>query len=130
MKNCNQILLVTSHKDAEQIELVLNKNNLANSVVHKTNSQEAIEYLKQEQNTLPCCILLDINLPQMDAFKFVKTLKADPALKQLPIIALISSETNGDVVQSVGLDITGFIQKPFAFKQFTELIKKLGLPGF
>ncbi|MBN2180677.1 MAG: response regulator [Sedimentisphaerales bacterium] len=128
MNNYKPILLIENNReDAKFIELALNDLHVINNLEHKINIDEAYEYLRDKNKPKPCVILLDLNMPNMSALEFIKTLKTDQTLKQLPIIALISSETNIDITQISELDIAGHILKPFDYKQFIEAIKALNI---
>jgi len=131
MNSSKPILLIENNEDdAKDIKTALNDIHIINVMVHKTNIDEAYEHLRDEQKPKPCIILLDLNLPRMGAFEFVKTLKADHILKRIPIIVLMSSETNGEVAQSSGLDVAGYISKPFDYKQFIETMRDLNVQWY
>lgn len=71
------------------------------NLVKVDNGQEAWDFLqevKRSQDPLEnhvCCVVTDIEMPQMDGLHLTKLIKEDPALKQLPVIlfsSLISEE--------------------------------------
>jgi CheY-like chemotaxis protein len=128
MNSFKPILLIENNDDdAKDIETALNDIHVTNVLERRSNIDEAYEYLRDEHKPKPCVILLDLNMPRMGAFEFIKTLKADHILKRLLIVALLSSETNGDVARSSGLDIEGYILKPFDYRQFIEVMKTLNI---
>jgi CheY-like chemotaxis protein len=128
MRSFKPILLIENNDDdAKDIETALNDIHVTNVLERRSNIDEAYEYLRDEHKPKPCVILLDLNMPRMGAFEFIKTLKADHILKRLLIVALLSSETNGDVARSSGLDIEGYILKPFDYRQFIEVMKTLNI---
>lgn len=128
MNSSKPILLIDNNEgNSKDIKTILNEIHVTNALVLKTNIDEAYEYLRDEQQPKPCVVLLDMNLPRMGAFEFIKTLKADQILKRIPIIVLTSSETNGEVAQSSGLDIADHISKPFDYKQFIEAMRGLDI---
>ncbi len=128
MNSLKPILLIENNDDdAKDIETNINDIHVTNVLERRSNIDEAYEYLRDEQNPKPCVILLDLNMPRMGAFEFIKTLKTDHILKRIPIVILMSSETNGDVARSSGLDIAGYILKPFDYRQFIETMKTLNI---
>jgi CheY-like chemotaxis protein len=128
MNSSKPILLIENNNDdVKDIETALNDIHVTNILERRSNIDDAYEYLRDERKPKPCIILLDLNLPRMGAFEFIKTLKADHILKRLPIIVLMSSESNGDVARSSGPDIAGYILKPFDYRQFIETTKKLNI---
>jgi CheY-like chemotaxis protein len=124
MNSSKPILLIEHNENnAKDTKKVLDDIHVTNALEHKSNIDEAYEYLRDEKKPKPCVVLLDLNMPRMGAFEFIKTIKADHLLKRIPIIVLLSCETNGEVAQSSGLDIAGYITKPFDYKQFIEVVK-------
>lgn len=86
MESNKRILLV---EDDEVIlsllkELLERKNY---AVACATNGQEALAYLRSAA-ALPAVILLDLMMPVMDGFEFMKEQSADEYLKQIPVIAM------------------------------------------
>jgi CheY-like chemotaxis protein len=128
MSKCKPILLIEDNdKEVEEIETALNDVHILNKLECKINVDEAYEFLRDEHKPKPCVILLDLNMPRMGAFEFINTLKADHLLKQIPIVVLMSSESNGDVARNSGLDIDGYILKPFDYKQFIEAMRAINI---
>lgn len=113
--------------DAMIIQRALNELKVANKLVRKVNGEDALEYLKGEGNQKPCVILLDLNMPRMNGFEFLKNVKADDALKKIPVVVLTISEEYEDVVESFGLGAAGYIVKAIDYKRFVEAIRTLDM---
>jgi two-component system, response regulator len=77
--------------------------------------------------TQPGLILLDINLPKMNGVEVLKALKADPALRYIPVVMLTVSKRDEDIVKSYNNGCNSFIQKPVQFESFVETVKNIGL---
>jgi len=63
------------------------------------NGLEAINYLiatVQSGGTLPCVIVLDLNMPFMDGRETFEKLKADPVLTKVPVVILTTSPSPHD----------------------------------
>ena len=128
MLSSSQILLIENNDDdAKIVELTLRDVRITNTLVHKVDVESALEYLRDKNQPKPCIILLNLNLPQMQTFEFMKAFKADDAMKKIPIIALISSENDRIVAESFKLDIAGFIEKPVDYKKFIEVARALDI---
>lgn len=82
------------------------------------NGLDALEVLKRMK---PAAIILDIMMPVMNGFEFMKEIKEDTALKEIPVIVLsaLPSINNQEKVLSMGA--YDYILKPF---KSSELIKK------
>jgi two-component system phosphate regulon response regulator PhoB len=61
-------------------------------------------------------ILLDLMLPGMDGFAFIRKLKKDPALSAVPIIIASAKDDDADVVAGLELGAEDYIVKPFSLK--------------
>ena len=100
---------------------------VSNPLAHATNGEEAVEYLTDENNSLPCVILLDLNMPKMNGIEFIKVIKANDTLKKLPIIVLTTSNEERDIIESFKLSAAGYIVKPVDYKKFVEAIRTIDL---
>ena len=93
MTNSKPILLIEDDKiHAMTVKRAMNDLKVTNELIHKVNGAEAMEYLKNESNRVPCVILLDLNMPKMNGIEFLKIAKADEQLMQIPIIVLTTSK--------------------------------------
>lgn len=128
MISSSQILLIENNDDdAKVVELTLRNVRITNELVRKVDVESALEYLRCKKQDKPCLILMDMNLPQMQIFEFMKVFKADHSIDKIPIIALISSENDKIVAESFDLDIAGFIEKPVDYKKFIEAVRALDI---
>jgi len=74
------------------------------------------------RDQLPDLVLMDIQLPGMDGLQAAALLKADPATRTIPIIALTALAMKGDEerIRAAGCD--GYIAKPLAYKNVLAVI--------
>ena len=73
----------------------------------------------------PGLILLDLNMPRKDGREALKEIKSDPALRQIPIVVLTTSQAEEDIFRSYDLGANSFISKPVTFDGLVEAIKDL-----
>jgi two-component system cell cycle response regulator DivK len=62
----------------------------------------------------PDLILMDIQLPGMDGYEATRRIKADPALRHIPIIAVTSYALSGDDAQALAAGCDAYVAKPFS----------------
>lgn len=74
----------------------------------------------------PGLILLDLNRPRKDGREALKEIKSDPALRQIPLVVLTTSQAEEDIFRSYDLGANSFISKPVTFNGLVEAIKDLG----
>ena len=90
------------------------------------NGQVALEDLKSRLNLnqiLPNLILLDINMPVMDAWEFLDSLTEIEKAKQIPVILLTSSVDPNDTEKSKKYtQIRGYYSKPLTKERLNEIL--------
>jgi two-component system, cell cycle response regulator DivK len=63
---------------------------------------------------VPDLILMDIQLPGLDGYDATRRIKANPALRHIPIIAVTSYALSGDDVKAFEAGCDGYVSKPFS----------------
>ena len=134
MKALRPILLVEDNlKDIELTLAALRENKLVNDLVVARHGGEALDYLfrwgKFENWPAgdPLVAFLDLKMPKVDGLEVLRQMKADEALKVIPVIMLTSSKEEVDLVKSYRLGVNAYVVKPVGFEQFVEAIKQLGM---
>lgn len=124
-----EILLIEDNLDDAELAIrALKKKNLANNLLHISDSEEALEYLFGENNNkYPKLILLDLKMPKIDGIQVLKRIKSDPEKKVIPVVMLTSSKEEKDVVESYNLGVNAYIVKPVQFDKFIEVVDQLGM---
>ena len=128
------ILLVEDDKrDLELTLIALERSQLANEVVILRDGAQALEYLKREgahadrDEGNPAVILLDLTQPKVTGLEVLEAVRADPALRSIPVVMLTSSQEETDVLKSYELGVNAYVVKPVAFDRFVSAIADLGV---
>ena len=128
MQGLKPILLVEDDSvDVMTIKRALQELNVTNELVHTADGEQALAYLRNDGNERPCVIFLDLNMPKMNGFEFLKIAKADSLLKRIPIVVLTTSDNERDIVESFDLGVAGYMLKPADYKKFVESIRTINL---
>ena len=123
MQNLKPILLIEDDEvDVMTVKRALRDLKVTNQLVSIGDGEEAIEYLRTESAAKPCIILLDLNMPKMDGGEFLKALKADKALKKIPVVILTTSNSDRDVIESFDCGAAGYMVKSVDYEKFMETI--------
>ena len=69
------------------------------------------------QNEKPDLILLDINMPEMNGYEVCKQLKADEALKEIPVLFISALGETIDKVKAFSVGGVDYVTKPFQFEE-------------
>ena len=76
-----------------------------------------------EQN--PALILMDIQLPGMNGIEALKRLRADPATRGIPVIAVTASAMTQDRHQIMAAGFDGYQSKPISVKGFLQAVREM-----
>ena len=93
--------------------------------VYKTRSgREALEYLL---NSKPAAIILDIVMPDMDGYSFLRSIKSDPEMKDIPVIISSgkSKMKNYYELEDEKYKPDAFLIKPYKMEVLIETVKKV-----
>jgi chemotaxis family two-component system response regulator Rcp1 len=90
---------------------------------------EALAYLRNEGKYAdaprPDLILLDLNLPRKSGHEVLTEVKADPALRSIPVVVLTTSGLLEDVSRCYDHYANVYVTKPVDFEQFTQVVKQI-----
>lgn len=81
--------------------------------------------LDMARSSSPELILLDMNLPEIDGWEVARQLKADPATRGVPIIALTAHAMVGDREKALGAGCDDYHTKPVELLQLLTQIEAL-----
>ena len=111
----------------------LDESRLANDLRFVEDGEELLDYLyrrgryaDQRSAPRPGVILLDLNMPRKDGREALKEIKADPDLRQIPVVVLTTSKAEEDIYRTYDLGVNSFITKPVMFESLVEVMKTLG----
>jgi two-component system, cell cycle response regulator DivK len=86
---------------------------------------DAEEALRVLESYRPRLILMDIQLPGMDGLQLTRRLKADPATRDILIIAVTAYAMKGDDQKTVEAGCDGYVTKPIDTRTLPDLIRKM-----
>lgn len=114
---------------AEGVERSLRKHSLDLPLVWAENGQVALEILRGEHPSKSVdngvIILLDLNMPRMNGFEFLRELRADPRLQQDVVFVLTTSDSEQDRTRAYHSNIAGYMVKSAVGPQFAKLTRLL-----
>ena len=118
MSKC--ILLVEDQEDIMQI-LRDTLNSADYETVEAKNGEEALAAVAARR---PDLILMDIQLPVMDGYEATRRIKADSALRSIPIIAVTSYALSGDEEKARAAGCDDFVPKPYSPRQLLAKVRQ------
>jgi CheY-like chemotaxis protein len=125
-QDSGSILLIEDDEvDIMIIRRALKELKINHEVVYCGNGEEALKYLQGCINAPPFLILLDLNMPKMNGFEFLRVAKSEECLKRIPIIVLTTSKSRENISECFALGATGYIVKPVSYEKFVEALRTL-----
>lgn len=91
-------------------------------VVAASNGEEAVNLAQQER---PDLILMDVRMPRMTGYEACAAIKADPALKDIPVMFLSAKGQESEIQAGLSAGATEYLLKPFAPDQLTARIQTI-----
>ena len=115
-----RILIVEDHEDARRIlRDMLETTDY--ELVEAENGEQALAAVARQR---PDLILMDIQLPILDGYEATRRIKADPALRSIPIIAVTSYALSGDEAKARAAGCDDFIPKPYSPRQLLAKVRQ------
>ncbi|MCG3146750.1 MAG: Response regulator rcp1 [Verrucomicrobiae bacterium] len=130
MRKPFEILLVEDNPADVEITLeAFRRSRSGNHVAVCRDGEEALDFLFQRGRFAkagsaprPDLVLLDLNLPRKSGIEILMQIKTEPALKDIPIVVLTTSDRDDDVRRSYQYGANSYLTKPVQFDDCVKLI--------
>jgi two-component system cell cycle response regulator DivK len=114
------ILVVEDQEDNRQILRDLLRS-ADYEMIEAENGEEALTSVAKRR---PDLILMDIQLPILDGYEATRRIKADPALRSIPIIAVTSYALSGDEAKARAAGCDDYVTKPYSPRQLLAKLRE------
>jgi len=128
MKEAKPFTIVLADDDADDRLLAaeaLEEARIANPVRFVRDGEELMKFLRNEAEPRPGLVLLDLNMPRKDGREALAEIKSDPALRDIAVVVLTTSQAEEDIAQVNSLGAQDFISKPVTFDGLVEVMRTL-----
>jgi two-component system chemotaxis response regulator CheY len=123
MTNPNmKILIVDDFSTMRRIVRNLLKEIGYNNADEAEDGQVALNKLKAESFDF---VVSDLNMPNMNGFELLHAVRADPALKSLPVLLVTAEAKKEDIITAAQAGASGYIVKPFTKATLEEKLNKI-----
>ena len=119
MNERRRVLVVDDEPDV----LLLCRVNLefeGYEVVEASDGEEAMERLREQRFDV---MLLDVMMPKMDGWQVLEAVKADPDLKDLPVVMLTAKVQDQDQIRGWSQGAADYITKPFSPLALSQVLQ-------
>jgi len=113
----NVLIIEDERELAELVKLYLGKEGITTHLAG--TAEEGLSIFGRESLDL---IILDINLPGMDGFEFLQTIRRDSSV---PVIIVSAREADEDVIMGLGMGADEFVTKPFTPRVLAARVRAL-----
>ena len=127
MGNIRILLVEDSIADARLIQEVFSEEKIAMNIDVVRDGNQALARLRKQGEfrdyVSPDLILLDLNLPKKDGRQVLAEIKADSALRAIPVVILTTSASEEDVLKSYKLQASCYVTKPIDLEAYVKMIR-------
>jgi DNA-binding response OmpR family regulator len=116
-----RILVVEDDPDLRRI-LKLQLASRGYEVAEAENGAEGFRAIRQDT---PDCVVLDLMMPVMDGFGFLKRVRSIMSLKDVPVLILTASEDERNKVRGFQYQADAYMSKPYDLEKLTEVVEKM-----
>jgi signal transduction histidine kinase len=119
------VLLVEDNEaDVVLTQVLLQETDGLQFHIHSaSNGERALQWLSDPSHPAIDLILLDINMPVMDGFTFLKSLRGEPKHVHTPVIMCSTSDEPGDLTKARAFDVAAYVTKPVRLDQLEEPLR-------
>ena len=116
-----KILIAEDERDIRDL-VAFTLRFAGHEVAVANNGEEAVSMAAQVN---PDLILMDVRMPRMTGYEACKVMKADPNLKDIPIVFLTARGQESEIQQGLEVGAEEYLLKPFAPDQLTSRVKAI-----
>jgi CheY-like chemotaxis protein len=114
-----KILIAEDERDIRDL-VAFTLRFAGHEVFAASNGEEAVQMAPKVN---PDLILMDIRMPRMTGYEACKAMKADPELKDIPVVFLTARGQESEIQQGLDVGAEEYLLKPFAPDHLTSRIK-------
>jgi CheY-like chemotaxis protein len=116
-----KILIAEDERDIRDL-VAFTLRFAGHEVFSASNGEEAVEMAPKIN---PDLILMDVRMPRMTGYEACKAMKADPDLKDIPVVFLTARGQDTEIQQGLEVGAEEYLLKPFAPDHLTSRIKTI-----
>jgi two-component system cell cycle response regulator DivK len=114
-----RILVVEDQEDNRRIL----RDLLTSRGYDLVEAEDGEKALTMAENRRPDLILMDVQIPLLDGYEVTRRLKANPALRDIPIIVVTSYALSGDESKARAAGCNAYVSKPYNARQLLAKIQ-------
>jgi CheY-like chemotaxis protein len=121
-----KVLVVEDDKIAQLgIKKILSSSDLSVELVLAENGKEGVDYFDKAEAAGTDFVLLDLNMPVMNGFEFLETIRNNEKLKDLPVVVHTTSDNIEDLNKCRALGISGYFVKHIDYTVYKSNLQNI-----
>lgn len=127
-------ILVAEDHDYDKLILteVFSRAGIAADLRFVSDGEQMLDYIHRRNafadpssSPTPALVLLDLNMPRLDGRKVIRLVRADDAVRHLPVIALSTSESPKHIAEAYVSGFNAYLVKPANITAYVTAIRSL-----
>ena len=94
-------------------------------IISALNGKEAIDIINNNIDDSIYCLLLDLNMPEVDGFEVLEYFKANNLFKRIPVCIITGDVSKDRIDKAFTYDIVDVLPKPFTFDNVRNVVDKV-----
>ena len=116
-----RVLAIEDHEDNRRILRDL-LTSVGYELIEAVTGTEGVRLARSHR---PDLILMDIQLPELDGHEATRRIKADDALRHIPVVVVTSYALSGDEAKALAAGADAYVTKPFSPRQLLAKVREL-----
>src|SRR6516164_4359272 len=104
------LLVVDDNEDSRSALTVRLNTSGYGTVLTAENGRQALDMIRARPIDL---VLLDVMMPEVDGYRVLEAMRADPALRAIPVLVISAVDDMASIVKCIKLGATDYLVKPF-----------------
>lgn len=117
----SRILVIDDNEDNRRIV----RDSLASAGYELIEAATGEDGIAAAETARPDLVLTDIQLPGVDGYEVARRIKANPALRQIPVIAVTSYALSGDEGKALDAGCDAYVAKPYSPRALLAKVREL-----
>jgi CheY-like chemotaxis protein len=124
------MILDDAEDQLQLMQLVFGMVDAELKIVAVQSGEVALEILRTHPDRLPKVVLLDLRMPGMHGLEVLKEIKADPALRRIPVCAFSNGDVAADVCECYENGASFYFKKPVGLPELKKFAERFSSVWF
>jgi DNA-binding response OmpR family regulator len=120
MSNNNILVIDDSNTNLVLLESLFKRNGYR--VLSAMSGKEALDLISR---TVPDLIFLDLKMPEIDGFEFMKLLRDNSDWAEIPVVILSAISDKETIIRGIEMGVVDYLTKPLEIEKVIHLTRNI-----